>query len=85
MVRNSFSSVVAREVGYNDLCGNGLRWKYLYDFRFRLIYIQIVMYRNTEGYVSIHELVYIHIVPLSAEKQKHSSSNEHIYHPDLDF
>ena len=43
------------------------------------------MYRNTEGYVSIRELVYIHIVPLSAEKQKHSSSNEHIYHPDLDF
>ena len=43
------------------------------------------MYRNTEGYVSIHELVYIYIVPLSAEKQKHSSSNEHIYHPDLDF
>ena len=61
----------------------GLRWKYLYDFKFRLIYMQIVMYRNTEGYVSTHGLVYIHI--WEAEKQKHSSSNEHIYHPDLDF
>ena len=27
MVRNSFFSVVAREVGYNDLCGSGFEVK----------------------------------------------------------
>lgn len=43
------------------------------------------MYRNTEGCVSIHGLVYTHTVLLSAEKQKHPGSNEHIYLPDLDF